>query len=81
MSSNAYPHAIKTYALAEAYTMTGISLIEGKMLECIKVVIDGQQEGGCFNYKYTKGGRQDLSIAGWNYQAMKAAYGTGLDIP
>jgi len=80
-SSHAYPHAIRAYALAEAYSMTGISAIEGPMLECMDIILKGQQEGGCFDYKYAKGKRQDLSLAGWNYQAMKAAYGTGLDIP
>ena len=30
-SSNGYPHAIKTYALAEAYAMTGVSILEDAM--------------------------------------------------
>ena len=77
---NGYPHAIKTYALAEAYAMTGVSILEASMNKCVRVLIDGQQEGGCYNYKYsTNQARQDLSFAGWNYQALKAAYGAGCE--
>ena len=76
-----YAHSIKTYALAEAYTMTGLAVIEGPMLDCINAIITGQQDGGCFNYHYNKDEkRQDLSLAGWAYQAMNTAYDTGLKI-
>ena len=75
-----YGHAIKVYALCEAYAMTGVSIIEGAMNEGIRIIIDGQQEEGCFNYNYSKNqDRQDLSMAGWNFQAMKAAYGAGCE--
>lgn len=77
-TQNGYPHAIMTYALAEAHTMTNISGLEAKMEACVQVLIDGQQEGGCFNYRYsTNEARQDLSFAGWNYQALKAAFAAG----
>ena len=79
-SSHGYPHAIKTYALAEAYAMTGVSVLEDKMNACVRILIDGMQEGGCYDYNYKTGqGRQDLSFAGWNYQALKAAYGAGCE--
>ena len=79
-SSHAYPHAIKTYALAEAYAMTGVSLLEDAMNKSVRILIDGQQDGGCYDYNYKKNqGRQDLSFAGWNYQALKAAYGAGCE--
>ena len=78
---HAYPHAIKTYALAEAYSMTGIYAIEEPLLKCIKLIVKGQQDGGSFDYNYKRNqARQDLSFAGWNFQAMKAVYGTGLEI-
>ena len=81
-ASNGYPHAIKTYAIAEAYAMTGISMLEDKMNACVRILIDGQQEGGCYNYKYsTDQSRQDLSFAGWNFQALKAAFGAGCEEP
>jgi hypothetical protein len=81
-SSHAYPHAIKTYALAEAYAMTGVSMLEDKMNACVKILIDGQQKGGSYYYNYrTDESIQDLSFAGWNYQALKAAKGAGCEEP
>ncbi len=81
-SSHAYPHAIKTYAIAEAYAMTGVSMLEDQMNACVRVLIKGIQDGGGYNYNYNKDqGRQDLSFAGWNYQALKAAYGAGCEEP
>ena len=78
---NGYGHAIKTYAIAEAYAMTGVSLLEDAMNRSIRVVIDGQQNLGCFTYGYSldEAKKQDLSVAGWNYQALKAAYGAGCE--
>ena len=74
-----YPHAIKAYALAEAFAMTGVSLLEDAMNKSIRVIIDGQQKNGSFDYAYKQTTRQDLSLAGWNYQALKAAYGAGCE--
>jgi hypothetical protein len=80
-SHGGYDHAIKTYALSEAYAMTGVSAIAPKMNECMEFLIAGQQAGGSFDYNYKKdNSRQDLSLAGWHYQAMKAAYGAGCEV-
>lgn len=76
---NGYGHAIKTYALAEAYAMTGVSMLKVTMNKAIRIVIDGQQEKGCFTYNYGPGPKQDLSVAGWNFQALKAAFGAGCE--
>ena len=78
-ASHGYPHAIKAYALAEAYAMTGVSLLEDAMNKSIRAIIDGQQKNGCYDYNYKMTTRQDLSFAGWNYQALKAAYGAGCE--
>ena len=72
-----YPHGIATYALAEAYGMTGISDVGLAMDKGLKKIIDGQQADGNFDYYYRKGARWDLSVAGWNYQALKAGYVAG----
>ena len=74
---NGYGHAIKSYAIAEAYAMTNLSFIGEAMDSCIRIIIDGQQQSGSYNYKYQldESIKQDLSVAGWNYQALKAAYG------
>ena len=76
-----YGHGIKAYALAEAYAMTGVYMLEGAMNNAIRIVIDGQQDPGCYTYNYSKdhASKQDLSVAGWNYQALKAAYGAGCE--
>ncbi|MCM8532510.1 MAG: hypothetical protein NE330_15200, partial [Lentisphaeraceae bacterium] len=76
-----YAHAIKTYALAEAYAMTGVYMLEDAMNTNIRFVIDGMQKGGSYHYGYNldESEKQDLSVAGWNYQALKAAYGAGCE--
>ena len=53
--------------------MTGNYQIEEAMNSNVRRIIDGQQVGGGFNYRYEKGERDDLSFAGWNFQALKAA--------
>ncbi|MEN9358493.1 MAG: hypothetical protein RL095_28 [Verrucomicrobiota bacterium] len=68
-----YSHAIKTYALCEAYAMTSNYNLEEVMNANVRRIIQGQQAGGGFDYNYRKGERDDLSIAGWNFQALKAA--------
>ncbi|MCM8533859.1 MAG: hypothetical protein NE330_22030 [Lentisphaeraceae bacterium] len=78
--AHGYPHAIKAYAVSEAYAMIGNSLLEEKMNESIQVIVDGIQDGGAFDYNYKKTTKQDLSFSGWNYQALKAAYGAGCEV-
>ncbi|MCH2208533.1 MAG: hypothetical protein MK132_22045 [Lentisphaerales bacterium] len=82
-SSNAgrsYSHAIKSYAISEAYAMTGISILEEAMNRNMRIIINGIGRGGSYDYSYRTGrDRDDISLAGWNYQAMKAAYGAGCE--
>ena len=82
VNKNSYSHAIKTYALSEAYAMTGNYAIREKLDDLVKVIIQGQQKSGGFDYAYSldEKKRQDVSVAGWNYQAMKAADGAGVDV-
>ena len=80
-----YAHAIKTYALCEAYAMTGNYQILEKLDSLVDGVIQGQQPGGGYGYAYKntlkdEKTRQDVSIAGWNYQAMKAAKVAGIKV-
>ena len=51
------------------------------MNKSMRVIIDGQQKSGSFDYNYKQSEREDLSLAGWNYQALKAAYGAGCEEP
>ena len=73
----AYSHGIITYALAEAYGMTQIPFLKRAMEDGLDVLIKGQQRGGGYDYGFKKGERWDLSVAGWQMQAMKAGYVAG----
>ena len=76
-----YSNGIKAYALSEAYAMTGNYAILEPLNKFVEQIIKGQQKGGGFDYVYKADeARQDLSAAGWNYQAMKAAKGAGVDV-
>ena len=72
-----YSHSIKTYALCEAFAMTGNYQLEDVMNANVRRIIEGQQVGGGFNYNYDKSARDDLSYSGWNFQALKAAKAAG----
>lgn len=74
----AYEHAIATYALGEALTMSkaeGASVpdLEKVHREAVKIILDGQNEDGGWVYGYTGLGAADLSVTGWQVQALKAA--------
>jgi hypothetical protein len=77
-----YSHPIRTYALCEAYTMTKIKKLEIYAKRAAELVIKGQNENGGWAYAYGKGpaAHTDLSVAGWNIQALKAAAYTGIEI-
>ena len=74
-----YEHAIATYALAEAATLCqGSKWPFLKHLEEItqkagQIIIDSQNENGGWAYQYAMyDGHTDLSIVGWQLQALKA---------
>ena len=73
-SHTGYGHAMGTYALAEAYTMTDNILLKEPLQRAVNVIIKGQMPNGGYDYDYKKENRNDLSIAAWNLQALKAAY-------
>lgn len=77
-----YSHPIRTYALCEAYTMTKIKRLEEFAKRSAIHVIKGQNENGGWAYSYGKGvaAHTDLSVTGWNIQALKAAALTGISI-
>ena len=68
-----YGHAIATYALAESFGMTKMHMLKEPMERAVKVIVDGQQPGGAFDYNYAKGERRDMSVTAWQVQALKAA--------
>jgi len=86
-----YEHGIATYALGEMYTLArlGSKSLPG-MREAfekgVKVIIENQTPKGAWAYGgkeqivYNKAGGADLSVVGWQFQALKAAKNTGLKI-
>lgn len=77
---NSYANGIVVYALSEAYALTRIPTLRTAMENGIAVVVQGIQDTGAFTYGYAKNGRRDTSVAGWQAQAMKAAYIAGADV-
>jgi hypothetical protein len=77
-----YEHAIGTYALCELYTMTKesgkeIPRLESVLRKAVGVIVDGQNKSGGWAYGYNLKGVDDMSVAGWQIQALKAAHNTG----
>ena len=89
--SSSYEHGIATYALGEMYTLArlGSRSLPG-MKEAfekgVELILDNQLEDGGWGYGeggdycYRRTGRGDLSVTGWQYQALKAAKNTSLKI-
>ena len=74
-----YEHGIATYAMCEAYGLTRVPVLKPVMEKAVQVILNGQQKGGGWDYKYGKSGRRDTSIAGWQIQALKAAHIAGAE--
>lgn len=79
-----YEHAIATYALAEAATFCRDMKFEVPSLMNItekagQFIIDNQNSNGGWAYLYAKSeGHTDVSVAGWQIQALKACSHTGI---
>ena len=75
-----YGNAIANYAMAEAYGMTRIYSLKEVMNKGIRVIVEGQQQSGGWDYDYKDGGRTDLSVMAWQAQALKAAIIANCDV-
>jgi hypothetical protein len=80
-SKNVYAHAIATYAMAEAFTLTRILELKTPLENGVRIILDGQQPNGGFDYNYRKEQRFDTSVTGWQIQALKAALIAGIKLP
>ena len=80
-TAGTYAQAICVYALSEAYGMTRILELKPVMEKGVAVLIEGQQTGGGFDYRFEKSARRDTSLGGWCSQALKAAFIAGADHP
>ena len=76
----AYEHGICTYALCEYYTMTADKRVSPVLKQAVGHIIAGQNEHGGWRYTYDKS-PGDLSVTGWQIQALRAALLTQLDLP
>ncbi len=75
-----YEHGICTYALGEYYTMTKDERVVELFKQAIGHIVQGQSPAGGWMYKFDKSAN-DLSVSGWQIQALKAAHLTGLNLP
>jgi len=82
-----YEHAMATYALAEAYTfcskigIDNIPNLKESVEKATNIIIAGQHPSGGWAYGYIQSGGNngDVSISGWQVQALKAANHTGIE--
>lgn len=79
-----YEHAIATYALGEAATFCKELKIDVPNLMQVtekagQFIIDNQNQNGGWAYLYAKkGGHTDVSVTGWQIQALKACSHTNI---
>ncbi|MEO7317983.1 MAG: prenyltransferase/squalene oxidase repeat-containing protein [Chthoniobacteraceae bacterium] len=76
-----YEHGILTYAICEYFSMTKDERFTELVKMAIGHIVSGQNPAGGWDYSFAKGPRNDLSVAGWQIQALKAAHLTGLGMP
>jgi len=75
-----YGHAIATYALAEAYGLTRTPMLRVPVVRGVQVILDGQQAGGGWDHRYQHEKWSDLSVTGWQVQALRAAKTAQVDL-
>lgn len=77
IGGSAYAHGICIGALAEASAMCQIPQLVPSLEKGLRVIIDGQQQSGGWDYEYRKTERWDLSVSGWQIQALKTGHLAG----
>jgi hypothetical protein len=90
-----YAHGIATYALGEMYTLARLGSKElpgmkDAFVKGVKLIIENQNKRGSWTYGGVEAGKpyaynkdsngEDLSVAGWQFQALKAAKNSSLKI-
>ncbi len=86
MQNMGYQHAIATYALSEDYALTQIGDLLTVLEGAVDKIVTSQCDSGAWDYGYGKAVRDerpyggDLSISGWNIQALKAAKNAGVHV-
>ncbi len=75
-----YEHGIATYALGEYVALTHDDRATYVFTQAVAHIVQGQGPGGGWMYGFDKTA-DDLSVSGWQIQALKAAHLTGLKLP
>ena len=75
-----YEHGIATYALGEYFSMTQDERVIELLRQAVSYIVQGQGPGGGWMYSFDKTAN-DLSVSGWQIQALKAAHLTKLNLP
>jgi hypothetical protein len=73
-NSDAYEHAIATYALADYFVLTGDEGVEPLLRKAVGYIIAGQAPDGGWNYGYSKEPNSDTSVSGWQIQALASVH-------
>ena len=76
-----YNHALATFAMAEACSMTGSRRYRGSLEAAVAFDVSSQQPGGGWDYTAKSSGRNDLSITGWQIMALRSAANAGIPVP
>jgi hypothetical protein len=79
-----YSHGIATFAMTEAYALTGDKRLEGPVKAAIRYTLAGQiRATGGWRYRQieTPGEQGDTSQLGWQLMALKSAELAGIDVP
>lgn len=81
-----YEHGIATYALGEVYALARFGQKDlGSVVDAfdrgVRIILAGQTDAGGWLYNYKPGPNGDMSVTGWQYQALKAARQTRLNFP
>jgi hypothetical protein len=80
LNARMYCHSIATLALAEAYAMTGDTVLREALLKATQYSINAQDpRGGGWRYRPLDAG--DLSQFGWQAMALKSVERSGIPIP
>ena len=76
---NEYAFLIATYALCESYGMSPNPNVKEAALKALERIVKNQGPTGGYDYKINKEStRDDMSFAGWAFQALKAGKMAGL---
>ncbi len=74
-----YNHGIATFALCEAYQLSGDQDLKQPTQLAVNFIFSAQNYAGGWGYLPKQPG--DLTISGWQMMAIKSAHAAGLDVP